>query len=185
MKTILSLILFFTVAHLSNAQQGPKTGILYGKDFAYQLTAPDGWVLDNKSGVKQGLHAVFYKEGFTWANAPVVMYANTASLKDKAHNSLEALVKYDSKKFKSSYKDLKITKGDPIKLAGKNVIVKKLAGKSYGNFEAIAYFQEGDLGIMVILSSRTQEGFESSLQGFQKLVQSYKKLDLKVINKKS
>ena len=36
-----------------------KGGIIFGKDHAYVLTAPKGWVLDNQSGVDQGIHAVF------------------------------------------------------------------------------------------------------------------------------
>ena len=156
------------------SQEDMNTGIIYGKTHAYSLTAPDGWILDNKSGVKQGLYAVFYKKGSSWQNAETVMYTNTGSLENPAHTSLEQLIKYDMDDFRKQYKDLNISDGENIVI--KNNIVAKikyLSGKSYGNFEAIAYIDAGKNGIMIVMSARTKEGFDSSLSAFETLVKSY------------
>ena len=59
---ILILVLFELI---SFGQENMKTGIIYGKNHVFSLTAPDGWVLDNTSGIKQGLYAVFYRETLT------------------------------------------------------------------------------------------------------------------------
>ena len=50
-------------------------GILYGSDHAFALRAPNGWMLDNESGVEQGLYAVFYPKGTNWRDSVVVAYA--------------------------------------------------------------------------------------------------------------
>ena len=50
----------------SKNDKGANSGIIYGENHAFTLTAPTGWVLDNTSGAKQGLQAVFYPEGSSW-----------------------------------------------------------------------------------------------------------------------
>ncbi len=74
-KQLLVLALLMIILKIFS-QEDMQTGIIYGKNFAYSLTSPEGWILDNKSGVKQGLYAVFYKKGLSWQNAETVMYAN-------------------------------------------------------------------------------------------------------------
>ncbi len=167
-------------------QEDMKTGIIYGDNHAFSLTAPDGWILDNKSGVNQGLYAVFYRHGESWDKAGTVMYANTASLEDKAHRTLEQLIKYDLNNFKSNYPDIKIIDGKDIVIKAKVIAkIKYLSGKSYGNVEALAYIDAGKTGIMIIMSSRTKDGFDSSLTAFESLVKSYFFMADKVIIEKN
>ncbi len=174
MKNILALLIF-TLASLGLfSQNNMNTGIIYGKNHAFSLTAPEGWVLDNESGVSQGLHAVFYKKGETWADAIAVMYANTASLDDRAYKTLEQLIKYDLKNFKKNYHDIIVTDEKDIVIKDSVIAqVKYLSGKSYGNFEAMAYIDAGKTGIIIVMTSRTKDGFENSLTAFKSLVQSY------------
>jgi hypothetical protein len=174
MKQYLSIPFLLIVSLTAAAQTSPNTGIIYGKNHAFRVKAPNGWVLDNKSGVSQGLHAVFYPDGQSWRTALTVMYANTASLEDEAHKTLEELIDFDLNNFKKNYPDILITEGKDIKI-NENVVakVKHLSGKSYGNYEAIAYIDAGKTGVMIIMSSRTKEGFESSLSAFNELVNSY------------
>jgi hypothetical protein len=40
-----------------------RGGIVYGPKAVFNIAAPDGWVLDNKSGVKQGWPRVRRKLG--------------------------------------------------------------------------------------------------------------------------
>ncbi len=174
MKRHLMFMACLMVSLQSFTQEDMKTGIIYGNNHAFSLTAPDDWILDNKSGVNQGLYAVFYKKGLSWKNAETVMYANTASLENPPHTTLDELIKYDTDNFKKQYKDLDIRDGNNIELSNnKTAKVRYLSGKSYGNFEAIAYIDAGKNGIMIIMSSRSKEGFDNSLIAFQSLVKSY------------
>lgn len=174
MKKVFGTLMFMTICIMMFGQEGMNTGILYGKDFVYSLSAPDGWLLDNKSGVGQGLHAVFYKKGFTWSNAEVVMYANTSSFDNKNHKTLNDLITYDVNTFKKNYSDILITDAPDIAIKVDLIAkVKYLSGKSYGNFEAIAYIDAGKNGVLVVVSSKTKEGLTSSLSAFENLVKSY------------
>jgi len=187
--TKLVIILIFIMSGLALfGQDDMNSGIIYGNNHAFSLTAPDGWVLDNQSGVKQGLYAVFYKKGESWEKAITVMYANTASLEDKAHKTLEQLIKYDINSFKKEYPDIQITDESDIVIKDSLIAkVKYLSGKSYGNYEAMAYIDAGKAGVMLILSSRSKDGFQDSLSAFESLVKSYffisNKVEIKNKNK--
>jgi hypothetical protein len=174
MKRLLSILILLSSQLTAMGQGDMKTGIIYGKNHAFSLTAPSGWVLDNQSGVSQGLHAVFYRSGESWKNATTVMYANTASLEDEAHKTLEQLITFDLNSFRKNYAGIKITDGKDIMISG-NVVgkIKYLSGESYGNYEAISYIDAGKTGVMIIMSSRTKEDFEKSLTAFEDLVKSY------------
>jgi len=183
MKSSLILFILFCSGLESFGQDdGFTTGIIYGGNHAFSLTAPDGWVLDNKSGVSQGLYAVFYKKGESWEKAGVVMYTNTASLEDEAHKTLGQLIKYDIDNFKNNYAGIEVIDGKDIIIKDSvTAKVKYLSGKSYGNFEAMAYINAGKTGVMIVMSSRTKEGFDDSKRAFEALVKSYFFIGDKVI----
>lgn len=186
MRTFLTIPILVFLQLAVFGQSEPGTGIIYGKNHAFSLTAPSGWILDNKSGVSQGIHAVFYKRGQSWKDATTAMYANTASLEDEAHKTIEQLIKFDLDKFKKNYSDIQITDGKDITIKG-NVIakIKYLSGKSYGNYEAISYIDAGKTGVMIVISSRTKDEFDNSLPAFESLVKSYLFMaDKVVIDKK-
>lgn len=187
MKILITLIILLSIRLLTFGQDDMRSGIIYGNNYAFSLTAPEGWVLDNKSGVNQGLYAVFYEKGSSWDKATTVMYANTASFRDKEHRNLDKLIQYDMNVFKKNYPDVEFTDCDNIVIK-ENVIakVKYLSGKSYSNFEAMAYIDAGKTGVMIVMSSRTKEGFNNSLNAFESLVKSYLFItsEVKIENKK-
>jgi hypothetical protein len=45
------------------AQNKYPGGIVYGPKAAFNVSAPNGWVLDNESGVPQGEPCVLYPKG--------------------------------------------------------------------------------------------------------------------------
>lgn len=162
---------------------GRMGGIMYGENYAFMITAPDGWVLDNEAGKQDGLDAVFYPDGESWQEAETVMYVNTASLdNNKDYSTLDQFMKYDSENFANA----RVVKGDDIKI-GKDEIAKvkyfTYLSKNHENFEAVAYLQheqkeqadvaKGRTAIMFVMSSRSREGFEASKPAFQSLVKSY------------
>ena len=64
-----------------SAQENYRGGIVYGPKAAFNIAAPEGWVLDNQAGAEQGLPCVLYPKGSSWADAKTIMYAEIASLK--------------------------------------------------------------------------------------------------------
>ena len=74
---VLLSVLIVARAVFAAAVDGGR-GTLFGDDHAFAVTAPAGWVLDNESGVAQGLDMTFYPQGFTWENSPVIVYGNVS-----------------------------------------------------------------------------------------------------------
>ena len=101
--TPILLMLAFSVASISAQITLPKpvsgnSGIVYGRNHAYSLTAPRDWVLDNKSGASQGLFAVFYPWGSSWQASDVVMYSNVWHKDDKSPD-LQSIIGNDIRSY--------------------------------------------------------------------------------------
>jgi hypothetical protein len=82
MKTKICILMSLAVSALSpglHAQEGFRGGIVYGPKAAFDIRAPEGWVLDNESGKNQDLPCVLYPKGESWADAKTIMYAKIAS----------------------------------------------------------------------------------------------------------
>src|ERR1700747_1489528 len=61
-----------------SAQEKDKPETVYGPKTAFNISAPEGWVVDNEAGKEQGMPCVLYPKGSSWSDAKTVMYANTA-----------------------------------------------------------------------------------------------------------
>jgi hypothetical protein len=147
------------------------TGILFGDHHAFSLTAPQGWVLDNESGVSQGLHAVFYPAGGSWEKSPAVMYGNGFDKDTTAHESLQKFIADDSLRFRGYSSKLTISELPPVK--NKNGDSFKILQYFSDNYEAVAYIEEIESFSIVVLTARDKESYEKSLPAFKDLVASY------------
>src|SRR5689334_7677629 len=63
------VLLFASISTLGAVGFGQNYAgaIVYGPKAAFNITAPEGWVLDNQSGKSQGLPCVLYRKGQSWA----------------------------------------------------------------------------------------------------------------------
>ena len=53
-----------------------KAIVIEGDNHLFMISAPDGWVLDDTSGMGSRIRCVFYRKGEKWASASTVMYVN-------------------------------------------------------------------------------------------------------------
>jgi hypothetical protein len=60
MKRTLIVLLAITTPCLFSFSQNYRGGIVYGPKAAFNIAAPEGWVLDNESGKEQGMRCVMY-----------------------------------------------------------------------------------------------------------------------------
>lgn len=172
MKTI-AFILALLIQVTSAAIIEEGVGIVYGSNHAFSFKAPKGWMLDNESGVNQGVHAVFYEKGGSWDKSKVVAYARAAdrgAVKTAADQVAKTIadfrkngnVKYDGKKVKSVKTE-----------SGKEGEIYHFSGDKWGNFEAVAYFVEDKTINFVVLNSRDEKLFKDALPAFEELAKSY------------
>lgn len=154
-------------------QEG-NCGIIYGKYHAFSVCAPKGWVLDNRTGVPEGLHAVFYPIGQTWQNSCAVMYVNWA-LKDEVIKDIKTLVQFNVEKFKSNgSSNSKAEFEKTIKSKeGREGSIWKYSGDKWGNHELVGYFEENKGIALIVLTSKSEADFETAKEAFFELIGSY------------
>ncbi len=144
----------------------------YGEDYAFMISAPKGWVLDNRSQLYGGIQAVLYPEGGSWRDSKAVMYINHYDKKVTGQETFQKVLSIDSTQFLDNTPDGKVTNHDPIESVDHNVAVVRYFEHS-GQIDAVAYFDDVKAVEMLILSSRDKTHFENSFRAFRLFVFSY------------
>lgn len=165
---LLTLSVAFAIAGAAEAQ----TGIVYGDTHAFLVTAPAGWVLDNRSGLANGVHAGFYPQGSSWRDSPAIMYANGVGR--SSGETLDSFIADDIETFRGRSPQIQVKEESPIRTKdGRVAVVRYFSGDQSGNYEAVAYIAEKKAIIVLALSARSQDAYQRSLQAFQELVRNY------------
>ena len=158
-----------------------NTGILYGDDHAFALTAPKGWVLDNESGVPDGLYAVFYPKGGSWTGSPTVMYGKGESKDLENHQTIGEFISNDSSQFMRQYPKARISDQPLLRWgSGSKAIVRKFL---YSRADLIAYIDAPKAVIMVVVSANSPRTLELASNPFKELVASYRYISENQLNK--
>lgn len=177
MRRLIACIAFLLFAAGSVSAQKDtlmRSGIIYGKNHAYSLTAPDGWVLDNTSGVSQGLYAVFYPEGSSWKDAETVMYTRGLALDSVERTCIDSVVNYDIRYFRENEPGIEVNEVTSQRISKDKVArMVSFGGGSYNNYEMVAYIPEEKVVVEVVLTSRTEKGMKENLPKLNELLSSY------------
>lgn len=158
-----------------------QSGIIYGDDHAYTLTAPKGWVLDNQVWADQGVFAVFYPKGSSvqgnWIAYSRVMDLNPKGLLAAATADLEGM-KQESPHY--TWKRL-----PDIQTSDRNTaIIFSTSGDSFGNAEFLAYIQAPTKVVFICAVTRTPKDLDQLRAPFEAIVRSYSWFTDKVITSK-
>jgi len=153
-------------------------GILFGKHFAFTVQAPKGWLFDNQSGVPQGLHAVLYRKGETYAKSDSIMYARGSDEDPGNPRTLDQFMADDLADFRENSPDVKTFELDGFTSAlDAPVHVVGYRGDQWGNVEAVAYIQHGGDFYLLVLTARSQQRFDADLPAFRAFVHSLMPMD--------
>lgn len=161
----------------SFAQENYKGGIVYGPKAAFNIGAPDGWVLDNESGASQGLPCVLYPKGSSWQDAKTIMYAKIAGTQfedvnafvDKAIQEMQKTHGTPKQKVESG----KTGDGQPF------FINEYPATKTYSQWERVAYIQLPKAVAYIVLSSRDEASYRKDSSALREVLKSFHYLEPK------
>jgi hypothetical protein len=187
MNRYTSILVVAIFVILSSDAAGDTTrrdsGMLFGADHAFYFTASEGWILDNKSGVPQGLHMIFYPKGFTWANSPVIAYGRSVT-KNNIIRTIEDQVKLTVEEFhRNGSPDYKYKVGEKIKLNDDRfVYLYTFSGDQWGNYEAVGYVEEERTINFLVFNARKLKDYEKFLPGFKSILVTYRNVYSKDIN---
>ena len=143
-----------------------------------KVPALPGWHQDQGASEHFSLNALA-PDGSTFARAEAVMMAK-ANYKPRQPKitTLAQLVEDDRKSTLAVLPDARITALPDMKDAdGKRLLVRAFApGKDgKGNWEAVAYGEEGDFFLIFTLSARSQKSYQQNFKMFETLVARYAK----------
>jgi len=151
-----------------------KALVIEGDNHLFMISAPDGWVLDDTSGMGSRIRCVFYPKGQKWKTAPTVMYVNPLHGYGAKARTVSSLITQDEQSFRKNAPRGKVTDGGTIQTTGKKTAVVRYFSYDGGPaHEAVAYVPEAELVMLLVLSSKTPEGFQGALPAYRVMVQSY------------
>ncbi len=162
-----------------SAQKNYPRGIVYGPKAAFNIAAPEGWVLDNTSGAEQGLPCVFYRKGASWADAKAIMYAKIAGTQFEDVNAFVAMAIKEMQKTHDKPKE-KIASGKTRD--GHDYFINEYsATKSYSQWERVAYIQLPHAVAYIVLSSRDKANYRKDSPALQEVLKTFVYLEPKSV----
>src|SRR5438874_496470 len=173
MKTKISILALLAVSALSPSllgQETPRGGIVNGPKAAFNIAAPEGWVLDTESGKHQDLPCVLYPKGSSWADAKTVMYAKVASPQWEGVNAFVAWAIQGMKAKHGTPKE-KIASGK-TKDGHDYFINEYPATKIYSQWERVGYVQLPQGVAYIVLTSRDQPSYQNDSGVLEKVLKT-------------
>jgi tetratricopeptide (TPR) repeat protein len=145
-------------------------GIVHGPKAGFDITAPEGWVLDTESGKGQDMPCVLYPKDSSWADAKTVMYAKVAS---PQWEGAEAFVAWaiQGMKAKHGIPKQKIASGK-TKDGHEYFINEYPATKTYSQWERVGYIQLPQGVAYIVLTSRDQASYQKDSGALEKVLKT-------------
>ena len=174
-RNVLWLFAICAFSGVGVAQEQYRGGIVYGPKAGFNISAPEGWVLDNESGADQGMPCVLYRKGSSWSNAKTVMYAKIASTQFEDVNVFVAMAIKEMKKTHGAPKE-KIASGKTRD--GHDYFINEYpATKSYSQWERVAYVQLPRAVAYIVLSSRDEASYRKDSGALQEALKTFMYLE--------
>ena len=152
------------------AQEASPAGIVYGPKASFNISAPEGWVVDNQAGVKQGMPCVLYPKAESWSDAKTVMYAKVASPQWEGVNAFVAMAIKEMKAKHGTPKE-KIASGK-TKDGHDYFINEYPATKTYSQWERVGYVQLPQAVAYIVLTSRDQASYQKDSGALEKVLKT-------------
>jgi hypothetical protein len=169
--------LWLCVAVMESMAQPSVGGIVYGPKGAFNISAPNGWVLDPSAGAKQGLPCVLYPKGATWDTADPLIYAKIASTDYEDSEKFAAEAVADMKEKRPGIK-LKRVEAGKTKGGQLYFINDYPATKAYPRHERVAYVQLPKAVAYIVFSADEEVNFRKHQGALSEAVKSLLSLNV-------
>jgi len=179
MKKLILLILL--LPSISIAETNSILG--YFEDRSYWVDMPQGFYQDGKTAQKIGAIFLWLPGVYDFNSAPAVIYSSVFSGKN-----VEEAIQSDVKKFLAQSPSLKVKEATSVKTNdGKIIMVKEFINPASKQqpYESVAYIQEGNSVVTVVVSAFVKANYEYILPLYMTMVSSYESADIKVKHNKS
>ena len=171
--------ILFSILPLAVWAEIEKVAFTCGQQMCFRwwpvLKALPGWAQDGEQSMNYNFNAMA-PVGETFATAETVMYAN-AIYKPRVpeEKTLAAFVASDIAKFRSDPPGLRVERAGKLRtLDGKTAETHWLKPSGKGQWERVAYLEEGEYYLVFVVSSRSERGLLKASPDFEKLVSAYR-----------
>jgi hypothetical protein len=172
LRVVAGLMVAVIVSGLCVAQTSETDGVST-KDGVIQITIPKGWARVGGPGL-----AFFLRKGTDSNTANAWIYISSAPIgPNEEYRSFNAYVDYDVTTFKDKYKAGTVQKEQPLFLAKAKTRARVYtfeSGERSNAHERIIYIEEPHRVLILVLSARSFEAFDSSLPAFLDFAASYR-----------
>jgi hypothetical protein len=160
----------FAQAGPSDDSKEPPQMLLTDEGFI-AIDTPRGWVRSEGPGL-----AAFLRKGdHDSRSAEVLIYINTSCVGTK--QTVDEFIQDDIAGFRATFVKGTIRKEAPLDLAnvkGQMLVWTFQSGEKSSAFERIAYAQESDRVLILVLSAKSKGLFDKSLPVFEEFAKSYR-----------
>jgi tetratricopeptide (TPR) repeat protein len=166
---VVCLALLFLPAGVPGQEKYPS-GIVHGPKAGFNISAPEGWVIDNEAGVNQGMPCVLYPKGSSWSDAKTVMYAKMAS---PQYEGVNGFVEMAIKEMKAKHGTPKEKIASGKTKDGHDYFINEYpATKTYSQWERVGYIQLPQGVAFVVLTSRDQASYRKDADALEKVLKT-------------
>jgi tetratricopeptide (TPR) repeat protein len=170
MTCVLAFLLLTALSSSADDQQAFRGGTVYGPKAGFNVSAPEGWVVDNEAGKEQGMPCVLYPKGSSWKDAKTVMYANVAGTEFEGVNVFVAMAIKEMEKIHGRPKE-KIASGK-TKDGHDYFINEYPATKTYSQWERVGYIQLPRGVAFIVLTSRDKASYQKDSDKLEKVLKT-------------
>lgn len=141
-------------------EQGEEAGV------PFEFVVPKGWTFDQEHAAEADAEVIFYPEGDSWQESKTVIYLRVAGKKEG--ESVAGLMAADSLKLEQEFPGIRINAASPLRTVdGKTALVRHISGAKNGKRQAIAYIDDAEAIIMLMLVARGGQAFDGALEPFE------------------
>jgi tetratricopeptide (TPR) repeat protein len=167
---LLSLLTVSTFFPCLQAQETLPGGTVYGPKTAFNISAPEGWVVDNEAGKEQEMPCVLYPKDSSWTDAKTVMYANIAGTEFEGVN---VFVSYAIKEMAAIHGKPKEKIASGKTKDGHDYFINEYpATKTYSQWERVAYVQLPRGVALIVLTSRDKASYQKDSDKLEKVLKT-------------
>jgi tetratricopeptide (TPR) repeat protein len=165
-----ALLAISAIASNMLGEENYPGGIVHGPKAGFNISAPEGWVVDNEAGVDQGFACVLYPKGSSWSDAKTVMYANMAGAE---FEDVYAFVEMAIQEMKAKYGIPKQKIASGKTQDGHDYFINEYpATKTYSQWERVGYIQLPQAVAFIVLQSRDQTSYRKDSGALEKVLKT-------------
>jgi len=180
MKRIIIGFAFLMLILGNVVSEDTNSGIIYGENWAFMFSTPEGYVWDNVSLQHEGIWALFYKEGQDeFYGSKHHLYINPIPKGNGYPSTLEELISWDISYFQKNDHDLKISYYTEMQLSDTQKVKIYSFDQDVRNYYMyFGYLTERNSSFIFVLISRTKEEREQTRKAYFDLIRNFRYFDI-------